>query len=163
MAAAALADPRARALFADVTAAVQVTDDDVADYHARNPLRFAAPRPGRTAGGPHRRSARRWQEVRSAIADASAGRRAATRLPGVAGRAPGRAGPARARLRASRRPAPTRQHPPALIAMLTLCLDIGGTKIAAGLADAGGALVHTAIWPTPAGARPKRSGQRSPR
>jgi glucokinase len=35
--------------------------------------------------------------------------------------------------------------------MLTLCLDIGGTKIAAGLADAGGALVHTAIRPTPTG------------
>jgi [acyl-carrier-protein] S-malonyltransferase len=42
VAAAALADPLARALFADVTATVQVTDDDVADYHARNPLRFAA-------------------------------------------------------------------------------------------------------------------------
>lgn len=36
--------------------------------------------------------------------------------------------------------------------MLTLCLDIGGTKIAAGLADPEGALVHTAIGPTPAGA-----------
>jgi [acyl-carrier-protein] S-malonyltransferase len=47
VAAAALADPRARALFADVTAAVQVSDDDVAGYHARNPLRFAAPQPGR--------------------------------------------------------------------------------------------------------------------
>ena len=35
--------------------------------------------------------------------------------------------------------------------MLTLCLDIGGTKIAAGLADPGGALVHTAIRPTPTG------------
>jgi len=46
IAAAALADPRARALFVDVTAAVEVTDDDVADYHARNPLRFAAARPG---------------------------------------------------------------------------------------------------------------------
>jgi glucokinase len=34
--------------------------------------------------------------------------------------------------------------------MLTLCLDIGGTKIAAGLADPGGALVYTAIRPTPA-------------
>ncbi|HTY32572.1 ROK family protein [Mycobacterium sp.] len=34
---------------------------------------------------------------------------------------------------------------------LTLCVDIGGTKIAAGLADPGGALVHTAIRPTPAG------------
>ena len=37
----------------------------------------------------------------------------------------------------------------ALIAMLTLCLDIGGTKIAAGLADAAGALLHTVIRPTP--------------
>ncbi|BBZ73512.1 ROK family protein [Mycobacterium paraseoulense] len=35
--------------------------------------------------------------------------------------------------------------------MLTLCLDIGGTKIAAGLADPDGALVHTAIRPTPRG------------
>jgi glucokinase len=35
--------------------------------------------------------------------------------------------------------------------MLTLCLDIGGTKIAAGLADAGGSLVHTATRRTPAG------------
>lgn len=46
VAAAALADPRARALFAAVTAAVDVSDDDVAGYHARNPLRFAAPGPG---------------------------------------------------------------------------------------------------------------------
>ena len=46
VAAAALADPRARALFADVTAGVRVTEAEVADYHARNPLRFAAPRPG---------------------------------------------------------------------------------------------------------------------
>ena len=36
--------------------------------------------------------------------------------------------------------------------MLTLCLDIGGTKIAAGLADPDGALVHTVIRPTPSGA-----------
>jgi glucokinase len=33
--------------------------------------------------------------------------------------------------------------------MLTLCLDIGGTKIAAGLADPDGVLVHTAKRPTP--------------
>jgi [acyl-carrier-protein] S-malonyltransferase len=45
VAAAALADPLARALFAHVTAAVDVTDDKVTDYHARNPLRFATPRP----------------------------------------------------------------------------------------------------------------------
>jgi [acyl-carrier-protein] S-malonyltransferase len=47
VAAAALADPRARALFVDVTAAVRVGDLEVAGYHARNPLRFAAPRPDR--------------------------------------------------------------------------------------------------------------------
>jgi glucokinase len=34
--------------------------------------------------------------------------------------------------------------------MLTLCLDIGGTKIAVGLADPGGALVYSATRPTPA-------------
>jgi glucokinase len=36
--------------------------------------------------------------------------------------------------------------------VLTLCLDIGGTKIAAGLADPDGVLVHTATRPTPADA-----------
>ncbi|KZS67881.1 sugar kinase [Mycobacterium kansasii] len=34
--------------------------------------------------------------------------------------------------------------------MHTLCLDIGGTKIAVGLADPGGSLVHAAERPTPA-------------
>jgi [acyl-carrier-protein] S-malonyltransferase len=43
VAAAALADPLARAMFVRVTAGVDVTDADVADYHARNPLRFAMP------------------------------------------------------------------------------------------------------------------------
>lgn len=42
VAAAALADPLARALFARITDDVDVSDDDIADYHARNPLRFAA-------------------------------------------------------------------------------------------------------------------------
>jgi [acyl-carrier-protein] S-malonyltransferase len=45
IAAAALADPRARALFAEITADVEVSDSDVVDYHARNPLRFAQARP----------------------------------------------------------------------------------------------------------------------
>jgi glucokinase len=35
--------------------------------------------------------------------------------------------------------------------MLTLTLDIGGTKIAAGLVDPAGALVHAAVRPTPNG------------
>ncbi|GFG52208.1 malonyl CoA-ACP transacylase [Mycolicibacterium agri] len=42
VAAAALADPLARAMFVHVTASVDVGGDEVADYHARNPLRFAA-------------------------------------------------------------------------------------------------------------------------
>jgi [acyl-carrier-protein] S-malonyltransferase len=41
VAAAVLAEPLARALFARVTATIDVSDDEVADYHARNPLRFA--------------------------------------------------------------------------------------------------------------------------
>jgi [acyl-carrier-protein] S-malonyltransferase len=44
VAAAALADWRARALYAEVTAGVRVADAEVAEYHARNPLRFAPPR-----------------------------------------------------------------------------------------------------------------------
>ncbi|MCV7288262.1 malonyl CoA-ACP transacylase [Mycolicibacterium wolinskyi] len=42
VAASTLADPVARAVFADVTAAVRVDDADVTAYHARNPMRFAA-------------------------------------------------------------------------------------------------------------------------
>lgn len=45
VAAATLGIPTARAVFVDVTAAVDVSDVDVADYHARNPLRFAAAQP----------------------------------------------------------------------------------------------------------------------
>lgn len=69
VAAATLADPRARALFADVTAGVRVTDEEVAAYHARNPLRFAEPRReghGWRAPSP---VAPPLHEVRPAIAD----------------------------------------------------------------------------------------------
>ena len=45
IAGAALADPCARALFARVTAAVDVSDEDIAAYHDRNPLRFATSAP----------------------------------------------------------------------------------------------------------------------
>lgn len=40
VAAAVLADPLARAVFAYITAAVDVSDDDVVGYHHRNPTRF---------------------------------------------------------------------------------------------------------------------------
>jgi [acyl-carrier-protein] S-malonyltransferase len=79
VAAAALADPRARALFADVTAAIQVSDDEVADYHARNPLRFAAPTPGRHGWRVPSLVGPPLEQVRSAITEhlrAAARRRA---------------------------------------------------------------------------------------
>jgi [acyl-carrier-protein] S-malonyltransferase len=77
VAAAALADPVARAVFVRVTAAAEVSDDEVTDYHARNPLRFAA-RP-RTLGWRSGAAAPELDDVRSAIADhllAAARRRA---------------------------------------------------------------------------------------
>jgi len=78
VAAAALADPLARALFARVTAAVEVSDDEVADYHARNPLRFAV-RPRAEGWRPARAAAPALNEVRAVIVDqllAAARRRA---------------------------------------------------------------------------------------
>ncbi len=102
VAAAALADPLARAMYAHVTAAVEVTDADVADYHARNPLRFAASSDdrewlahidGRSSAAGHcptvdcRASARRCPTPCVSIMARLAARRA---------------GSARARLRASR-------------------------------------------------------------
>lgn len=78
VAAAALASPLARALFVRVTAACEVSDGEVADYHARNPLRFAAR--GRAEGWRSARAAApALAEVRSVIADhllAAARRRA---------------------------------------------------------------------------------------
>ena len=79
IAAAALADPLARALFAHVTRDVAVTDDAVADYHARNPRRFARfgsrdPQFGdvreriraHLLGAAQRRTFRRWLDERRA-------------------------------------------------------------------------------------------------
>jgi [acyl-carrier-protein] S-malonyltransferase len=55
VAASALEDPLGRALYAHVTADIDVSDADVEDYHARNPFRFAALTPA--VGGWHRRAA----------------------------------------------------------------------------------------------------------
>lgn len=98
VAAAVLADPLARALFAAVTARVAVTDDAVADYHARNPaaVRRAMSRPARLAcpgGGRPTAGSGAPRDHR-----ASVGGRAPPRLPGVAGRAPERPGGAGPRL-----------------------------------------------------------------
>ncbi|ORV60255.1 malonyl CoA-ACP transacylase [Mycobacterium europaeum] len=68
VAAAVLADPRARALFADVTAAVRVTDEEVAAYHARNPLRFAARRRDRHGWHAPAPAGPPLEDVRCAIA-----------------------------------------------------------------------------------------------
>jgi [acyl-carrier-protein] S-malonyltransferase len=82
IAAAALSDPCARALFARVTAAVDVSDDDVARYHARNPLRFAAPCVDRHGWRVPGVAAPPLHQVRDAIADhlGAAARRRAFRV-----------------------------------------------------------------------------------
>lgn len=79
IAAAALADPRARALFARITADVAVSDDDVAAYHDRNPLRFAGSRPDHHGWRSPATTIPPLPEVRSVIAEhlrAAARRRA---------------------------------------------------------------------------------------
>ncbi|MGB8405164.1 MAG: malonyl CoA-ACP transacylase [Mycobacterium sp.] len=45
VAAASLQQPVARALFVHLTRQIRVSEQQIADYHARNPLRFAAPMP----------------------------------------------------------------------------------------------------------------------
>jgi [acyl-carrier-protein] S-malonyltransferase len=79
IAAAALADPRARALFARVAADVDVSDDDIAAYHDRNPLRFAESQPARHGWRAPAADAPCLAQVRSTIAEhlrAAAQRRA---------------------------------------------------------------------------------------
>ncbi len=79
--ASALADPLARALFAHITAAVDVSEADVVGYHARNPLRFVT---RSAAEGWHRCTADAppLDEVRPAITEhlRGAARRRAFRL-----------------------------------------------------------------------------------
>lgn len=98
VAAAVLADPLARALFAAVTARVAVTDDAVAELPCPQPaaVRRAMSRPARLAcpgGGRPTAGSGAPRDHR-----ASVGGRAPPRLPGVAGRAPERPGGAGPRL-----------------------------------------------------------------
>ncbi|MUL81503.1 MULTISPECIES: malonyl CoA-ACP transacylase [unclassified Mycolicibacterium] len=67
VAAATLGTPLARAVFADITAAVDVSDAEVAAYHARNPLRFAPVQAG-AHGWRTRPVAPALNEVRGRIA-----------------------------------------------------------------------------------------------
>src|ERR1700722_1359495 len=78
----ALAAPRARALFARVTADVDVSDDDVAAYHDRNPLRFAESQPDSDGWRVPAAHAPPLAQVRSRIAEhlRSAARRRAFRV-----------------------------------------------------------------------------------
>jgi [acyl-carrier-protein] S-malonyltransferase len=79
IAAAALADPCARALFTRVTGGVDVSDDDVTAYHDRNPLRFAESQPDRHGWRAAPAAAPPLAEVRPMIAEhllAAARRRA---------------------------------------------------------------------------------------
>jgi [acyl-carrier-protein] S-malonyltransferase len=68
VAAAVLADPRGRAVFEHVTANVDVTDDDVADYQGRNPARLAsrADIAEHLRGAARRRAFRLWLDARCA-------------------------------------------------------------------------------------------------
>src|SRR4029077_2124118 len=74
----------------------------------------------------------------------------ALRVPAVAPQTGRRVGGACARGRGPPRAAAARRHPEALMDV-TLALDIGGTKIAAGLVDVEGTLVHHPKLPTPDG------------
>ena len=61
VAAAALADPLARVMFVHVTAAVDVADTDVAEYHARNPIALRRRRrTPETVGAQRQSTPRRW-------------------------------------------------------------------------------------------------------
>ncbi len=68
VAASVLADPLARALFVAVTQGVDVTDDAVAAYQARNPSRFAdiAGVAGHLRAAARRRAFRLWLDARCA-------------------------------------------------------------------------------------------------
>ena len=68
VAASVLSEPLARALFASVTAGIDVTDDEVASYAARNPSRFAdsAGIAEHLRAAARRRAFRLWLDARCA-------------------------------------------------------------------------------------------------
>jgi len=125
-----LADALARALFVSVTAAVDITDAEVQRLSRAQPAALRQHRSRSPSICAQRRVA------------ADSGGWLDARCAELVELAPG--------YEASRRPASARQHPQALMDV-TLALDIGGTKIAAGLVDADGTLVHHAKLPTPDG------------
>ncbi|BDX34212.1 malonyl CoA-ACP transacylase [Mycobacterium antarcticum] len=68
VAASALEDALARALFVHVTSAVRVSDDEIAEYHRRNPFRFGGRAPG-SGGWRGRRLEAALEDVRDDITD----------------------------------------------------------------------------------------------
>jgi [acyl-carrier-protein] S-malonyltransferase len=74
--AAALSHPLGRALFADITAGVDVTDDEVAAYQSRNPRRFATAMEvaEHLRGAARRRAFRLWLDAsRAALVELAPG------------------------------------------------------------------------------------------
>lgn len=82
VAAAVLATPLARAVFTEVTRAVAVSDENIAAYHARNPLRFAAKPEVRQQGWCAKPAPPAFDQVRDQITEhlLAAARRRAFRL-----------------------------------------------------------------------------------
>lgn len=70
VAASVLADPLARAVFAEVSAGIDVADDEVASYRERNPLRFSntADVTAHLRAAARRRAFRLWLDARCAAA-----------------------------------------------------------------------------------------------
>ncbi|WP_369816257.1 malonyl CoA-ACP transacylase [Mycobacterium sp. 852014-52144_SCH5372336] len=70
VAASVLADPLARALFAEMTASIDISDDQVASYQERNPLRFSntAEAAAHLRAAARRRAFRLWLDARCAAA-----------------------------------------------------------------------------------------------
>ncbi|MCW2552891.1 MAG: fabD2 [Mycobacterium sp.] len=68
VAASALGDGLGRALFVHVTAAVEIGDDQISDYHCRNPFRFARREPG-VGGWRGRQVETTLEDVRTDIAE----------------------------------------------------------------------------------------------
>jgi [acyl-carrier-protein] S-malonyltransferase len=68
VAASALGDGLARALFVHVTAGVEIGDDQIADYHCRNPFRFGRRAPG-VGGWRGRQVETTLEDVRTDIAE----------------------------------------------------------------------------------------------
>lgn len=68
VAASVLADPLARAVFANVTSEIDVTDDEVASYRVRNPMRFGRldDVAAHLRAAARRRSFRLWLDARCA-------------------------------------------------------------------------------------------------